>query len=80
MYFVQKSSRNSMDAILFKFDAFNTDTFQIFFKFDAFNTDTFQHAILYLFKRKVIHVSYPLSGDMVILCVGQIELELWSIL
>ena len=25
-------------------------------------------------------LSYPLSGDMMILCVGQIDVELWSIL
>ena len=33
----------------------------------AFDTDTFQRAILY---QNQGHLSYPLSSDLIILCVG----------
>ena len=34
----------------------------------AFDTDTFQCAILY--QKEKLRPSYPLSGDMIILCAG----------
>ena len=34
---------------------------------DAFDTDTFQRAISY---REEARLSYPLSSNMIILCVG----------
>ena len=66
---MSRKAQELMESKFFKFDRF-FQGFGVSFSADAFNTVTFQRAILYLFKRKVIHVSYPLSGDMVILCVG----------
>ena len=56
MYFAQKNLQNAMKAIPFKFRRF-------FRRFAAaFDTDTFQVA--------EGRLSYPLSGNMIILCVG----------
>ena len=56
-----------MKAIFFKFQR-SFWGFWVCFTEAAFDTDTFQHAIL---NRNDRRPNYPLSGDMIILCVGK---------
>ena len=76
MYFVQKNLGNSLKVIFLSFRDFSRGFECVLVQMLLIQT---LFSVLFYIRRKVI-LSQLLYGDLVILCAGQIDLELWSIL